>query len=222
MGANLSVADLLRQPELWADAALPFLPTEAANEQLASYIEMLLVWNNVLNLSAYHNAADILRNLIQDSFFLAVFLENLLASKSVPQIYDPGAGAGLPGIPLRICWRRGNYIMLESRQKRALFLANALAKLKVPCTTAICARAEQHFANAPPADCIVSRAFMPWPRLLAFCRPALAPDGLVVIMANEPPPILKASLEDSWKLKGSLEYLACCKPRWLWAMTARD
>lgn len=220
--ANLPVRELLRKTELWATESIPFLPATGAADQLAGYIEMLLAWNRSLNLSAHNNAKDLLRDLIQDSFFLAVFLESLLYLQTAPQILDIGAGAGLPGLPLRIFWQHGSYVMIESRQKRALFLANVLAKLKLPATSAICARAEQYFNLHEPADCIVSRAFMPWSKLLDFCKPGLAQNGIIIVMANEPPPILNPVHEEFWKVKASLEYFPHTKSRWLWALTAKD
>lgn len=206
-------------PGLWAARDVPFLPWGAGARELEAYLQMLLAWNRRLNLSGCHDAGTLMRDLIQDSFFLAVFLEKLRIQNrwNQPLILDLGAGAGLPGIPLRIFWRNGQYAMIERRQKRALFLANALARLKLADTTAHCGDAELLARKLAPAQCVLSRAFMPWREMLSFCRPFLAEDGLAVFMANEPVP----EMDNGWKVNASFEYFLPAKRRFLWAIAKR-
>lgn len=211
-------ARLIARPELWAADALPLLPCGKAQAELALYLDMLLDWNKKLNLTAYQDPAAILAGLIQDSFFLAPFLENLFSGRNwrQPLILDPGAGAGLPGIPLRLVWPRGKYVMIERRQKRALFLQNASSRLRLPGVLVRAGDARDLFLGQyrAKASCILSRAFMPWRELLPFCEPALAGDGLIVIMANEPPP----ALPQGWRLAASLPYSLPARTRWFWAI----
>lgn len=211
-------ARLIARPELWAADALPLLPARKAQAELALYLDMLLAWNKKLNLTAYQDPAAILADLIQDSFFLAPFLENLFSGRNWQQtlILDPGAGAGLPGIPLRLVWPHGTYIMIERRQKRALFLQNAISRLKLTDLQIHTGDASDLFLGRcrSKASCILSRAFMPWHELLPFCEPALAQAGLIVIMANQPPP----ALPQGWRLADSLAYSLPARTRWFWAI----
>jgi len=216
----LPTQEILECPDLWAAPGIPFLPAGEGRAQLATYLDMLASWNKVLNLSGCHDVVSLLRDLVQDSFFLARFLEDVFQSKNwtSPQTLDLGAGAGLPGIPLRIFWRDGDFAMIERRQKRSLFLGNVLARLKLPRTSVHCCEARDFLASHKPAQCILSRAFMPWRAMLSFCCRHLAKNGIVVFMANSNPP----GLDPDWRLLASLEYSLPQKRHWLWAISPRD
>lgn len=221
----MSAASLLADPALWAPADLPFLPLPDARASLACYIDLLIRWNKRLNLSGYQDAEGIARHLLPDSFYLAQFIERLRfrLQWNHLRVIDVGAGAGIPGIPLRIFWQRGQYTLVEKRAKRAIFMQNILARLKLPRTYVFNGAAESFFAGNPPAQCILSRAFMPWPALLPFCAGALTPDGIIIIMANEPPPVngICAADRSSWRVIDSLRCQLARKCHWLWA-AARD
>lgn len=192
--------------------------------QLEIYIDMLNHWNKSLNLSGAKSREAIVINLIPDSFYLADFLHELESSHfkdNIPDNFltlDLGAGAGLPGIPLRLSWSTGKYVLIEAREKRALFLANVLARLNIPNTVAYRGRAENFFETAPRAHCIISRAFKPVPELLLFCKGHLYENGLLIIMANSPPPDSFIAINDDWRLVGHYSY-GKGKPKWLWALS---
>lgn len=215
--AQLSAPEILARPELWAAPGLPFLPASKTAASLALYLDALLAWNKKLNLVGCDACLPLMSGLVQDSFFLTRFLEDIFSQKNWqnPVTCDPGAGAGLPGVPLRLFWQKGRHVLIERRQKRALFLQNILARLKLPGVDLFAGDAAAFFANNPPCQCIVSRAFMPWQKLLAFCRPGLAPDGVIAVMANGPPP---DNLPPGWRLLAKTAYNLAERPRWLWAI----
>lgn len=210
------VAGLL-PPDL--DAALPQALRTALPERLDRYLHMLLAWNRAMNLTGGRNRADILARLIPDSFQLAAFLESAPLAQTGgpdgPRVWDLGAGGGLPGIPLRMVWDKGDYTLVEAREKRALFLANALAALDLPRTTVFRGTAEALFARSPHgADIILSRAFMPWEKLLPFCEPGLAPGGVVIVFASE----ACRELPAPWRLLAEMAYAVGESRRWFWAL----
>ncbi len=169
------------------EADMP-IPSAQALDNLAVYLTLLMKWNKAMNLVGARNWQTALTDLVADSLFLDNFL-NGLKLPPVPEIWDLGAGAGLPGIPLRILNQTGVYRMVEAREKRSLFLGNVLARLKLPRTFCHQSRAEQFFASppgAPSADVVISRAFMPWVDVLAFVQAHLSANGLVIILANGP------------------------------------
>lgn len=191
-------------------------------QRLDTYLSLLESWNTAINLSGAHSRAG-LERLALDSFHLAAFLgQPALAVPDVPtgpRIWDFGAGAGLPGIPLRLVWEEGEYTLVEPREKRALFLANALARLELPRTRVFRGTAQQCFAAHPDgADRILARAFLPWPELLALCRPMLRPGGLVLIFASE----AAGSLPAPWQLAAQTAYSVDGRERWLWALRPGD
>ena len=150
---------------------------------LTVYLGLLVKWNSRMNLVGPATWTEILEILIQDSWHLADLLQTLTPQPG--QTLDLGAGAGLPGIPLRVFWQSGDYYLVEPRQKRAIFMEQAAAHMKLPRTKVICGRMEALPAARRQADLIVSRAFMPWKKLLAEVRGYLALQGRVLVMSNE-------------------------------------
>lgn len=187
-----------------------------AETLLAKYSSLLLKWNKRMNLSGARSQEE-LEDLFEDSFALADFLKTIFPSPSADfSAWDLGAGAGLPGIPLRAVWMEGNYWLVESRQKRALFLENALAALNLPRTRVFNGRAEKFFtAINRKADCIISRAFMPQDKLLCFCAPHLAPSGVIIIMSGEDGP----AIPKNWLLLSQAFYPTARGRRWLRALS---
>lgn len=188
----------------------------AALEPLAVYLEMLCRWNAAMNLVGARSWQDILARLVADSFHLASFLEELPLPEE-PLSWDLGSGAGLPGVPLRMAWTRGDYYMVEVREKRALFLSSVLARLQLSATHVFRGSVEHFFQGQYyQADCIVSRAFMPWPELLELTLPRLRPEGVLVILALTPAP---ERLPAPWRLAGVRSYAAAGSGRWFWALS---
>lgn len=179
---------------------------------LCAYLATLQKWNARMNLVGPAHWREMLAELAADSWPLARFLETLPLPEA-PVCMDLGAGAGLPGIPLRMLWQQGGYIMVEVRQKRALFLRQVLALAPLPGVTIHEGRAEQALAGHAPLDMVLSRAFMPWEKLLKLVAPHLGAGGLVVILANEAP---SQALPSGWSLQAHTAYGD--KKRHFWAL----
>ncbi len=187
-----------------AEAGLPRFNAQIC-DQLALYFACLMKWNKVMNLVGASSWRQALLNLGADSFFLDQFLDSLPLPPE-PETWDLGAGAGLPGVPLCIIKQRGIYRMIEAREKRALFIGNILAQLKLPGVFVHQSRVEAFFKNppgAPQAQIILSRAFKPWREVLELTLPHLAAEGFVIILSNgeeakAPPP--------GWESAGHMIY----------------
>lgn len=209
------LSELPLTPEIRSRLSLSVL------NKLEIYVDMLNQWNKSLNLSGAKSREGILKNLIPDSLYLADFMYKLELShfkENMPANFltlDLGAGAGLPGIPLRLAWLTGRYVLVEAREKRALFLANVLARLNLPATEVYRGRAESFFESSPMANCIISRAFKPVPELLSFCRGHLFEKGLLIIMANSPPN--GYTINNGWRIVSQYSY-GKEKTKWLWAL----
>nr|WP_321260709.1 RsmG family class I SAM-dependent methyltransferase [uncultured Pseudodesulfovibrio sp.] len=198
-------------------------------ELLAVYLGQLIKWNKKMNLVGKSDWRTVFDTLVVDSLFLADFLKGL-ALGDRPLCLDFGAGAGLPGIPLRALWQEGDYWLVELREKRALFMTSVLSKLKLPGTNVFRGRAEDALERLEKggaeatADLILSRAFMPWPQLLDFVYPMLRKDaeraGIAVILSNDPPPA-EAELPDGWMLGDVASYPAARGERFFWSLKVR-
>lgn len=188
---------------------------EDALPGVVRYLELLLRWNRIMNLTGAASWQEAATGLVADSFRLAPFLENLPLPQS-PQTWDLGAGAGLPGIPLRLVWQRGQYTLVEKRAKRAMFLSQVSGMLELPRTRVYAGSAEAFFAEAQPADCILSRAFMPWGKMLPFVAPVLKPGGVVLFMAGCA--LDEGRLPDGWSVLSQTSYPSNREMHWLWAV----
>jgi len=184
---------------------------------LCEYVGMLMRWNRIMNLTGASDWREAARDLVADCLRLAAFIPTLGLAAS-PETWDLGAGAGLPGIPLRLAWTDGEYHLVDKRAKRTMFLSQVIGTLKIPRTHVFCGDARDFFARRKGADCVVSRAFMPWESLLGFVAPHVRPGGLVVFMANEGPKPLPAG----WASAAHLDYPACRGRRWLWAVRREE
>lgn len=159
----------------------PWLDTLSL-ELLARYISELLTWNKKINLIGKQDWSSAYQFLIKDSLHLPALLTQLDLPKH-PLTLDLGTGAGLPGIPLRIAWPTGEYLLVEPRKKRALFLHHAVRTLSLQRTYVRTCRTED--LHEPPADLILSRAMCSWLDLLPLVRPLLSTQGFVVIFSNQ-------------------------------------
>ncbi len=101
------------------------------------YINLLVEWNQRMNLVADSTLADPTRRHLLDSLALAT------AIKHVPEsLADVGSGAGLPGIPLAILWPTTTVTLIESIGKKAEFLRHVAATLPLPNVRVYTERAE--------------------------------------------------------------------------------
>ncbi len=203
---------------------------------LYEYLFLLQKWNLSMNLVGKSDWEEILSELVADSFHLAKYLNShpVFAPLSIPfaqknekihsfepyknehdfTAWDLGAGAGLPGIPLRILWKQGTYTLVEAREKRSLFLNTVCTKLGLENTFVSRERAE-NFMQGKKTRLIVSRAFMPYDKMLPFIAqyltstqdPANSANGSVIFLSLEP---IRAerfnSLEFKWNTKNIYEY----------------
>ncbi len=212
-------------PKLLAEvcASWPLTVDAQVLEPLAKYLMLLMRWNKVMNLVGARHWQECMSNLMVDSFHLAEFLRSLpLPVSENFQTLDLGAGAGLPGIPLRMLWQEGTYHLIEVREKRALFMGNALAQVPLPRTHVFRGRVEDFFAEAEAqgqtgADMIVSRAFMPWAQMLELVAPALKNDGRVIFLTLESAPLAHMQ-ELGWRVESQYSYKVHGDTRYFWAV----
>lgn len=193
---------------------------------LTAYLEQLIKWNKKMNLVGKSDWITVFKTLVVDSLHLADFLADNGLDKAGLTL-DLGAGAGLPGIPLRCLWQEGEYQLVEVREKRTLFMRSVVGKLQLPGTHVFHGRAEDvidHLEKEMPgirADLILSRAFMPWLKLLDFVRPMLAEGGSLVVLANGPAPS-EEEMPEGWQVAGESEYKAGGKRRCFWHITMKS
>lgn len=188
--------------------------SDAEREQLGRYLNVLMRWAPKVNLVGPSDWREVVRELVADSFHLAAWLRSL-ESPAEPLCLDLGAGAGLPGLPLRALWTAGRYVLVEIRGKRVAFLRTAVVEMGLDRVEVRQERAEDALQALGPADIVISRAFMPWSKVLELVREHVRPGGLVVIMSNDQPP---DDLGPDWRLRTSHAYAAAGRERYFWGL----
>ena len=140
--------------------------------RLAAYRDLLLRWNTRINLISAETAAEIDQRHIAD----CAQLQPLLPQDG--PIADIGSGAGLPGLVLAIMQPEREIHLVESDKRKAAFLVEASAQLKLPMVRVHACRAEN--ARLPPLSAITARALAPLMDLLPYAADFLAPGGVAV------------------------------------------
>lgn len=100
-------------------------PEQAA--QFAQYLVMLKESNELFNLTAITDPADIIAQHFQDSLEISKFVD----FKNITMIADVGTGAGFPGIPLKILFPDLEVILIEVTKKKIDFLHTVIEQLKL-------------------------------------------------------------------------------------------
>jgi 16S rRNA (guanine527-N7)-methyltransferase len=146
-------------------------------ERLARYRDALLERNRQFNLTRVTDPAEIETRLFLDSLAILPLLQRFDES-SVPagalRLVDIGAGAGFPGLVLKIARPAIELVLIEATAKKVAFLREAAAALGLDGTIAIHGRAEElaHDARFRAGfDVVTARAVARLPALLEICMP---------------------------------------------------
>ncbi|WP_462325140.1 16S rRNA (guanine(527)-N(7))-methyltransferase RsmG [Desulfoplanes sp.] len=183
---------------------------------VTTYLQLLEKWNQKMNLVGPGDWQTMLATLVIDSWNLGDFLNGLdLADNHLA--LDLGAGAGLPGIPLRIFWTKGEYVLVEPRQKRAMFMQTALRTMSLERTRVASCRVEELPENDPPASLVLSRAFCPWRDFLSLASPLLDRKGYCLVMTNQTEP---TDIPKGWRLVRSVTYPVGGDQRSFWLFSS--
>ena len=139
------------------------------------YRELLLLWNEKMNLTAITDPQEIL---------VKHFLDSLLTAKALPlydkaSLADVGCGAGFPSIPLGIYRPALSLTLIDSLGKRLRFLDEVISELGLSART-VHARAEEAGRKAEHReqyDFVTARAVAAMPVLCEYCLPLVKTGG---------------------------------------------
>lgn len=133
--------------------------------QIQRYIQMLLTWNDKVNLTAIRDPLEILYRHFCESMFGAI---------SVPietgRLADVGSGGGFPGLPLKILRPGLRVSLVESNLKKATFLAEVIRELGLTDAQVIVRRYEELGEEIAPLDFVCSRALGEYPSFLKWAH----------------------------------------------------
>lgn len=160
-------------------AELGIALADSAIDQFQKYLIEIKKWNEKVNLTGLRTDEEIVIRHFLDSL---VFFKVLQISPQ-PRLLDVGAGAGFPGLPIKIVSRSIHLTLLEPSQKKTAFLRHIVGVLGLEGVTVVPARLEQAPdtpAVKPPFSHVVSRA-LKIPELMRFIAPMLGEKGVVVL-----------------------------------------
>jgi 16S rRNA (guanine527-N7)-methyltransferase len=173
-----------------------------ARGQFSRYLDLLLLWNRAQNLTGLGSAPEIVRGLFEDSL---LFLP-LLPDRPL-RVVDIGAGAGIPGIPLRIVDDGIEVTLIESKRKRVSFLKTLRRELGFEQSVVIEeGRAEtvvlEVVRREGGFDVAVARAVGNLKQVVPMALQYLKPGGVFIVSAPPPArlPGLGAESHGEWSI----------------------
>lgn len=155
--------------------------TDEQVEQFLQYYEMLVEKNKVMNLTGITEYEEVIQKHFLDSLSLIRVIPDIASQKLT--VIDLGTGAGFPGIPLKIAFPELEITLMDSLNKRILFLQEVIDALGLKKVSAVHGRAEGMASNATHRqqyDLCVSRAVSNLAVLTEYCLPFVKKGGLFV------------------------------------------
>lgn len=199
--SNLPAVDAAYRRQLEeAAASLALTLTAQQFDLLQAYMGWLQKWNKVYNLTSLRDPAEMLSHHLIDSLSAVAPLQRHLStlpgapgtanalSDATPaqpvRVLDVGSGGGLPGVVLAICLPHVSVTCVDTVNKKAAFIQQVAAALRLPNLKGLHARVETVQGGF---DVVTSRAFASLRDFTAWSRSALVPGGVWMAMKGKHP-----------------------------------
>jgi len=146
-------------------------------EQFETYYQELMLWNRRVNLTTIVDYEEVQVKHFLDSLTIVLAVKDM--SRPL-RLLDLGAGAGLPGVPLKILFPSIHLILLDSMGKKTGFLSHLVAKLGLERVEVLTARAEDLAREGNYREqfaLVLSRAVARLPTLVELAMPFCALGG---------------------------------------------
>lgn len=171
-------------------------------EKLNQFYELLISWNQKMNLTRIIEKEDVYLKHFYDSLTLSKVID----LKQDLTLCDVGSGAGFPGIVLKICFPNLKITLLDSLQKRVNYLNEIIKKLDLKNIEAIHTRAEDYAKqNREKFDIVTARAVANLKILSELCIPMVKVNGLFIAMKANIEEEIENSTEILKKLDSKIE-----------------
>ncbi|MBN2569708.1 MAG: 16S rRNA (guanine(527)-N(7))-methyltransferase RsmG [Deltaproteobacteria bacterium] len=148
--------------------------------QFDTYRREILIWNEKISLVSAKSIVDLPIKHCIDSLTAV----KLIAPECVT-LLDIGAGAGFPGIPLKIVRSSLKLTLVDSHRKKVTFLKNVALKLKLTDIVILNRRIESFINNERHLgmyDVVISRATFGLSQYISLGAPFLSPQGVLIAM----------------------------------------
>ncbi|MBR5992700.1 MAG: 16S rRNA (guanine(527)-N(7))-methyltransferase RsmG [Lachnospiraceae bacterium] len=170
------------------------LNIELSKEQLDSflkYYELLIDWNEKINLTAITEYEDVcLKHFVDSMSIVNAFssYDEALEFFKDKTLIDVGTGAGFPGVCLKILFPELNITLMDSLDKRIKFLNEVIAALNLKKITTVHARVEDAAKTSEyreSFDFATARAVASLPVLSEYCLPFVKVGGSFIAYKSE-------------------------------------
>ena len=171
-----------------ATLALPL--SDGQISHLLDYLELIQKWTKVYNLTSVRDPADMLTHHLLDSLAVIAPLRQQLAAlppalAAQPlRLLDVGSGAGLPGIVIAICCPEVSVDCVDTVAKKAAFIRQVAATLRLPNLRGLHARVE---SLTDQYDVISSRAFASLVDFTSWSSASMVVHGVWLAMKGKHP-----------------------------------
>jgi len=156
--------------------------SDAQIDQLLAYLALLQKWNKVYNLTAVRDPEQMLSHHLVDSLSVIAPLKRHSAPT---RLMDVGAGGGLPGVVIAICFPGTDVSCVDAVAKKATFIQQVAAELRLPNLHGVHSRVEA--LKTQPFGVITSRAFASLLDFTTLTRQHLAEGAVWMAMKGQHP-----------------------------------
>lgn len=178
-----------------SDCLKPYVSDPEKIQNFEKYHELLIEWNEKMNLTAITDEKDVAIKHFLDS--ISSLDSDVI--KDGARIIDVGTGAGFPGIPLKIFKSDLDVTLMDSLNKRITFLNEVISELGLSAIRTIHSRAEdlgKKEEHREVYDIAISRAVANLASLSELCLPFVKVGGYFVSMKG---PKASEEIEDAKK-----------------------
>ncbi len=158
---------------------LGYLLTETQINQFEKYYDMLIQWNEKMNLTSITEEKEVIIKHFLDS----IAIHKVMDLNNCNQVIDLGTGAGFPGIPLKIVYPHIKLTLADSLNKRIQFLTAVMDELDLVDIQCVHGRAEDLGSTdlyREQYDLCVSRAVADLSILSEYCIPFVRHGGYFI------------------------------------------
>jgi len=155
--------------------------TDTQIAQFKKYFELLVEWNEKMNLTAITDLEGVYLKHFYDSISASFYFD----FTKVTTVCDVGAGAGFPSIPIKICFPHLHVTIVDSLNKRITFLNYLSEQLNLENVHFVHARAEEFGQNVKyreQFDVVTARAVARLSVLSELCIPLAKKGGYFVAL----------------------------------------
>ena len=148
-------------------------------DKLEKYYDLLVEWNEKINLTAITLKKDVYLKHFYDS----LTINKIIDLSEIDTLCDLGTGAGFPGIVLKIFFPQLKLTLVDALNKRIKFLEIVVNELSLDNVALVHARAEEYGKeNRECFDVVTARALSSFPILLEYGIPLLKINGHLIAM----------------------------------------